>query len=193
MHWIAASAWDCRTTTAPWDCAALALWSTMPPWRRPGRSAGRPRTLRRHGRSRPDADRERLRLACGEWAIPGALERTGRTQGFSPPRWQCPPLAHGPCRTPVCRPRQRSALQGALVAGKQGSDPSLLTDKMQTCFLQQLIPIHSLPSLADKLQAKRQKEGNGWKAMIWNSSTVTAISRHTSGAASPTCLRNWRL
>ena len=32
---------------------------------------------------------------------------------------------------------------------------------MQTCFLQQLIPIHSLPSLADKLQAKRQ-EGGQW-------------------------------
>ena len=23
---------------------------------------------------------------------------------------ECPPLAHGPCRTPVCRPRQRSTL-----------------------------------------------------------------------------------
>ena len=43
----------------------------------------------------------------------------------------------------------------------QGSDPSLLTDEMQTCFLQQLMPIHSLPILADKLQAKRQ-EGGQW-------------------------------
>ena len=43
---------------------------------------------------------------------------------------------------------------------EQGSDPSLLTDKMQTCFLQQLIPIHSLPRLADKLHAKRQEGGN---------------------------------
>ena len=42
---------------------------------------------------------------------------------------------------------------------KQGSDPSLLTDTMQTCFLQQLIPIHCLTSLADKLQAKCQEEG----------------------------------
>ena len=32
---------------------------------------------------------------------------------------------------------------------------------MQTCFLQQLIPIRSLASLADKLQAKRQ-EGGQW-------------------------------
>ena len=37
---------------------------------------------------------------------------------------------------------------------EQGTDPSLLTDTMQTCFLQQLIPIHSLACLADTLQAK---------------------------------------
>ena len=33
--WIAASASDCRTTTAPWDCAASASCSTTPPWSRP--------------------------------------------------------------------------------------------------------------------------------------------------------------
>ena len=37
----------------------------------------------------------------------------------------------------------------------QCSDPSLLTDTMQTCFLQQLIPIHSLKLLADTLQVQR--------------------------------------
>ena len=44
---------------------------------------------------------------------------------------------------------------------EQGSDPNLLTDTMQTCFLQQLIPIGSLASLAKKLKAKRQ-EGQQW-------------------------------
>ena len=39
----------------------------------------------------------------------------------------------------------------------QGSSPSLLTDTMQICFLQNLIPIHSLAHLADKLQAKRSE------------------------------------
>ena len=38
---------------------------------------------------------------------------------------------------------------------EQGSDPTLLTDTMQTCFLNQLIPVHSLPRLADTLQVKR--------------------------------------
>ena len=44
---------------------------------------------------------------------------------------------------------------------EQGSDPHLLTDTMQTCFLQQLIPIHSLASLADQPPGKRQ-EGGQW-------------------------------
>ena len=44
---------------------------------------------------------------------------------------------------------------------EQNSDPNLLTDTMQTCFLQQLIPINSLTRLADKLKTKRQ-EGGGW-------------------------------
>ena len=42
---------------------------------------------------------------------------------------------------------------------EQNSDPYLLTDKMQTCFLQQLIPISSLASLAEKLKSKRQETG----------------------------------
>ena len=40
-----------------------------------------------------------------------------------------------------------------------GSDPNLLTDIMQTCFLQQLIPIRSLASLAETLELQRQKGG----------------------------------
>ena len=44
---------------------------------------------------------------------------------------------------------------------QQGSDPKLLTDTMQTCFLQQLIPIPSLATLAKSLQDKRQ-EGGQW-------------------------------
>ena len=44
---------------------------------------------------------------------------------------------------------------------RQGSDPNLLTDTMQTCFLQQLIPINSLESLAKHLCRKRQ-EGGQW-------------------------------
>ena len=39
---------------------------------------------------------------------------------------------------------------------EQGSDPSLLTDTMQTC-LQQLMPIRSLAILADTLEAKRRQ------------------------------------
>ena len=48
-----------------------------------------------------------------------------------------------------------------MAGSEQGSDPNLLTDTMQTCFLQQLIPIGSLALLADHLQAKRQ-EGDQW-------------------------------
>ena len=44
---------------------------------------------------------------------------------------------------------------------QKGSDPSLLTDMMQTCFLQQLIPIRSLANLAEILKAKR-REGRQW-------------------------------
>ena len=42
----------------------------------------------------------------------------------------------------------------------QGSDPRLLTDTMQNCFLHQLIPIQSLVGLAEKLHAKRQEGEN---------------------------------
>ena len=42
---------------------------------------------------------------------------------------------------------------------EQCSNPNLLTDTMQTCFLQQLIPISSLASLAENLQSKRQQGG----------------------------------
>ena len=68
-------------------------------------------------------------------------------------------MAHGPCRTPVCRPCQRSAFCGSLRLGEQGSDPYLLTDSMQTSLLQQLIPSHSLTSLVENLQAKRNPGG----------------------------------
>ena len=43
----------------------------------------------------------------------------------------------------------------------QGSDPNLLTDRMQTCFLQQLIPMPSLVNLADTLREKR-RQGGQW-------------------------------
>ena len=42
---------------------------------------------------------------------------------------------------------------------EQGSDPSLLTDTMQTCFLQELISINSLAKLVDTLQDKRRNGG----------------------------------
>ena len=42
------------------------------------------------------------------------------------------------------------------------SDPNLLTDAMQTCFLQQLMPIHSLSSLAENLEGQTpSRGGNG--------------------------------
>ena len=44
---------------------------------------------------------------------------------------------------------------------EQGTNPILLTDTMQTCFLQQLLPIRSLGCLAEKLQVLRQ-EGGRW-------------------------------
>ena len=44
----------------------------------------------------------------------------------------------------------------------QGSDPKLLTDTMQTCFLQQLIPIPSLASLADKASRTNAKRAEQW-------------------------------
>ena len=55
--------------------------------------------------------------------------------------------------TPATRPLQGP---GGL---EQCSNPNLLTDTMQTCFLQQLIPISSLASLAENLQSKRQQGG----------------------------------
>ena len=42
---------------------------------------------------------------------------------------------------------------------QQSSDPNLLTDTMQTCFLQQLIPIRSLANLANHLEDKRKDGG----------------------------------
>ena len=46
---------------------------------------------------------------------------------------------------------------GPWLLTEQGSDPYLLSDTMQTCFLQKLISIHSLASLAENLHAKRRK------------------------------------
>ena len=48
---------------------------------------------------------------------------------------------------------------------EENSDPNLLTDAMQTCFLKQLIPIHALASLADNLKAKRL-QGGQWLEII---------------------------
>ena len=58
---------------------------------------------------------------------------------------------------------------------EQGSDPSLLTDTMQTCFLKQLIPINSLASLADTLQAKRRQGGH-----CLNTSDLEKLYEHSS-------------
>ena len=43
---------------------------------------------------------------------------------------------------------------------EEGNDPDLLTDTMQTCFLQQLIPTRALTSLANHLQANRRQGGH---------------------------------
>ena len=56
---------------------------------------------------------------------------------------------------------------------EEGNDPNLLTDAMQTCFLQQLIPTRSLASLADHLQAKRLRVGH-WL----NTDDLKRIYRH---------------
>ena len=50
---------------------------------------------------------------------------------------------------------------GPWLLTEQNTDPNLLTDTMQTCFLKQLIPLSSLASLAQKLQVKRQA-GQRW-------------------------------
>ena len=42
---------------------------------------------------------------------------------------------------------------------EQGSDPNLLTDTMQTCFLQQLIPVRSLASLAEPTSRQTPRGG----------------------------------
>ena len=108
---------------------------------------------------------------------------------------RCQPLADGPCRTPVCRPRQCSALCRTLVAGGTGqrSQPAH-RHHADLLSCKQLIPDPFPRQPGRQAPGKtRKKEGNGWTLMIWNSSTVTATSRHNSGAASPTCLRNWRL
>ena len=44
---------------------------------------------------------------------------------------------------------------------QQGSDPHLLTDTMQTCFLKQLIPIRSLTTWPTTFRTNAKWLGNG--------------------------------
>ena len=64
----------------------------------------------------------------------------------------------GPWHIPhVCLPPAPAASVGPWWLDQQGSN--LLTDTMQACFLQALIPMCALASLAKKLEAKRQNGG----------------------------------
>ena len=50
---------------------------------------------------------------------------------------------------------------GPWLLAEEGSNPDLLTDTMQTCFLRQLISIRSLAKLAENLHAKH-RQGEQW-------------------------------
>ena len=89
------------------------------------------------------------------WSELGERRASARLQGNAHP-W---PMAHAARLFAAHASAPPSA--GPWWLAEQGSDPDLLTDKMQSCFLQQLIPIRSLASLADSLKAKRQ-EGGQW-------------------------------
>jgi len=89
------------------------------------------------------------------WSELGARRASARRHGEARP-W---PMAHAARLFAAHASAPPSA--GPWWLAEQGSDPNLLTDTMQTCFLQQLIPIRSLASLADTLKAKRQ-EGGQW-------------------------------
>ena len=145
------------------------------------------------GEAGRQANRKRLRLACGERAIPGALERTGRAQSISPQQAMPPPglwpMPHA-CLppTPALLP-----LQGPwwLISTGQRSQPAYRHHADLLSAAADSNPFSRQP--CQNLQGKRQELGNGWTSMILNSSTVNATSQHTNGAGLPTCLRNWRL
>ena len=185
MRWIAASAWDCRTTTAPWDCAASAWCSTTLPWRRAlGDLLAAPERCAAMG----EAGRERIESVFA-WRVVSEQYRElwselSERRASAQPEWRMiGSLADGPCRTP-CLPATPALHPLQAPGGYRTGQRSQPAHRHHAdLLLQQLIPIHSLVSLADTLQAKRQEGGNGWTLMIWNSSTVTAASRHSSGAA----------
>ena len=87
------------------------------------------------------------------WSELGERRASARLQGDAHP-W---PMAHAARLFAAHASAPPSA--GPWWLGEQGSDPYLLTDSMQTCLLQQLIPSNSLTSLVEKIQAKRHRGG----------------------------------
>ena len=87
------------------------------------------------------------------WSELGELRASARLKGPSHP-W---PMAHAARLFGAHAGNQ--PYPGPWWLTEQGSDPSLLTDTMQTCFLQELISIHSLAKLVDTLQDKRRNGG----------------------------------
>ena len=93
---------------------------------------------------------------------------------------------HGPWHIPHgCLPPTPGAppSEGPWWLAEQGSDPNLLTDTMQTCFLQQLIPIRSLVSLADNLKSQTSRG----RAMVETNDLEQALRslRHPSPSVEP--------
>lgn len=89
------------------------------------------------------------------WSELGERRASACQEGDAPP-W---PMAYA-ARLFAAHARTPPS-QGPWWLNQEGSDPDLLTDTMQTCFLQQLIPTRSLTNLANHLQSKRQ-EGGQW-------------------------------
>ena len=108
-----------------------------------------------------EAGRERVesvyswRVVCEQykelWLELSERRASARLEGNTPP-W---PMAHAARLFAAHASAPPSA--GPWWLAEQGSDPYLLTDTMQTCFLQQLVPIRSLANLANTLKAKRQE------------------------------------
>ena len=104
------------------------------------------------------------------------------------------PMAHGQCRTPVCRTCRRSPPSGTLVAGGTGQRSHPAHRRHADLLSATADADPSLASLADNLKSKRQ-EGGQWLETndLEQLYGHAAGSQPISGTDSPTCLRNWRL
>ena len=159
-----------RGTAQPWRCARSRCLGE-----KTGRSLGDPERCAAM-RSGPDADRERLRLACGEWAIPGLWSELGERRASAP--GSNAPLAMAHAARLFAAHASAPPSMGPWWLANRAAIPACSPTRCKL-LLHQLIPIHSLPSLADRLgkrQGRAVVESHDLEQLYG-----PAISRHTSG------------